>query len=277
MVKLTDEELEVMAKVINRECGILYDSAKKYLFETRLHERLHALKLPSYKEYLPFIDGPGSSKTEIEHFINAVTTNETSFFRNTDQINAMKNILLPEIIKTKTAGGPKNIKIWSAASSSGEEIYTIAMILTHTGAIPKGFQLGLYASDINTEVLAMAETGLYSKHSLRNVPEEYRSKYFENHSDSFRLKKEILPKVKFERINLVNPKLPPEYDNFDVVFCANILIYFGIDAKKKTVDGIEKKMTNNGYFFTGHSETLHNVSKNFKLVNANGIPVYQKL
>ncbi|MDH5541541.1 MAG: protein-glutamate O-methyltransferase CheR [Nitrospinota bacterium] len=277
MIKLTDEELAVMSKVINRECGILYDSAKKYLFEARLQERLYDLRLSSFTEYLPLIDGPKSSKTEIEHFINAVTTNETSFFRNVAQIDALVNILLPEILRVKKTSGNNKVKIWSAASSSGEEIYTIAMILARKNAIPKGISLELYASDINTEVLAMAEAGNYSKHSLRNMPPEYRENFFENHTDWYKLKKEKLPKVRFDRINLLNPKYPQGYDNFDVVFCANILIYFGIETKRKVVDGISKIMGDNSYFFTGHSETLHNVSKNFKLVNANGIPVYQKL
>lgn len=279
MIKLSDSEMSEMVEIIRRESGIDYSIEKKYLFETRLNRRLKDLGIESYTEYLKVVKEGRNNGEEQKYLVNAATTNETSFFRNPEQIETLVKVLLPQIVEAKRQSddkGEKTIKIWSAASSSGEEIYTIAMAITEKFHLPPSWKLELFASDINELMVEKASKGIYSKHALRNTPEDYANKYFTKNGDDYELKLNRIPTVIFKQINLTQQRKNPELRNFDVVFCANVLIYFSREARIKVVEDIYKAMSSPGYFFTGHAETLHNISKDFKLVDANGIPTYKK-
>jgi chemotaxis protein methyltransferase CheR len=279
MIKLSDKEMSAMAEIIRRESGIDYSIEKKYLFETRLNRRMKELGIESYTEYLELVTAEGKDISELKYLINAATTNETSFFRNPEQIETLIGVILPEIVeekRNKGNKGVKTIKIWSAASSSGEEIYTIAMAITEKFNLPAGWKLELFASDINETMLEKARQGFYSRHALRNTPDEYTEKYFTKTGDDYQLKLDRIPVVNFRRVNLTRQRSNPKLKEFDVVFCANVLIYFSMEARIKAIADISRAMSSQGYFFTGHAETLHNISKDFRLVNARGLPVYKK-
>jgi len=279
LIKLSDSEMSEMVEIIRRESGIDYSIEKKYLFETRLNRRLRDLDIDSYTEYLKLVNEGRNNGEEQKYLVNAATTNETSFFRNPEQIETLLKVILPQIVETKRQNGEKGektIKIWSAASSSGEEIYTIAMAITEKFHIPPSLKLELFGSDINELMLEKARKGLYSRHALRNTPDDYVKKYFMKIGDDYELKLNRIPPITFKQINLTQLTKHPELRNFDVVFCANVLIYFSKEARINVVEDIYKAMSSPGYFFTGHAETLHNISKDFKLVDANGIPTYKK-
>ena len=277
MIELTEKELEAITDVLRKESGILYDDRKKYLIESRLSVRLEQLGLSSFTEYLRLVQGICKDEKEVQILVSAITTNETSFFRNADQINVLVENLIPEIAESNRQSGRKSIKIWSAASSTGEEIRSISMALQEAKNMPEDMIVTLYASDINDDVLNAARRGVHTKYSVRNTPAKYMNKYFTKEGEEYRLDTRSLHPVIFKRINLIAPPFPGDFRGFDVVYCANVLIYFGHEEKEKAVRGIYDTLMPNGYLFVGHSESLHNVTNDFKLTSVNGIPAYRKI
>ncbi len=149
-------------------------------------------------------------------------------------------------------------------------------MLREVAIIPHDWSVELYASDINEEVLQLAREAVYSKYSLRNTPEPMISRYFKEGPNGFGLKTDLLYPVKFQKVNLLKLRGHALLTGFDVVFCCNVFIYFSLEAKKNVARGIYRTLSNPGYLYIGHSESLHNVTKDFKLINADGIPVYKK-
>lgn len=272
--KLTDPEFERIAQFIHESTGIHYTSKKKYLIENRLCKRVDDLRLSSYDDYLELAR---ENPVERERLFNAITTGETSFFRNLKQMEVLNDVVIPELIAHHTGTNRQKIRIWSSASSTGEEIYSIAMLINEHHLVPDGWEVELIATDINNDVLEKAREGVYSKYTLRNTPLRYIQKYLQQvGDDQFKIRQELLPKVQFEKTNLMEIARQPKCRDFDVVFCCNVLIYFSEAAKKKVIADIHKTLADPGFFFIGHSESLHNVSKDFTLMNAKGIPIYRK-
>ncbi len=275
-IKITDTEFNFLTEIIHKESGISYDLRKKYLIESRLGRRLIALKLNSFAEYIERFDKSPAGQLETEQLINRITTNETSFFRNQSQLESFIKVIIPEVIEFNKKARRKRIRIWSAASSSGDEIYTIAIMLREAAVIPPDWSVELYASDINEEVLQQAREAVYQKYSLRNTPEPVIDRYFNKEPKGFRLRTKLLYPVYFQKANLLKLSGHALLTGFDVVFCCNVFIYFSPEAKKNVADGIYRALSSPGCLYIGHSESLHNVTKDFKLINADGIPVYKK-
>lgn len=271
--EVTEEEFDKLIEIIHAETGIYYTFKKKYLIENRLQRRLEELKLTSFTQYIEQLKGAN----EMQILLNSITTNETSFFRNPLQLLSFTNIILPEVIRNNRDNNRKKIRIWCSASSSGEEIYTFAMVMAESRLVPPKWEVELIASDINDEMLEYARKGIYRKHTLRNTSEEYRKKYFKaTGEDEFHIKQNLLPPVRFEKINLMKQRIFPILKDFDIVLCCNVLIYFSDKAKIKVIADIYGSMNDPGFLYIGHSESLRNISKDFKLINAKGIPVYKK-
>jgi len=274
--ELASDEFHWLANIIHSNIGIKYSENKKYLFESRLSSRLGKLKLNNFGEYIDTFSDSENNSLEVSYLINAVTTNETSFFRNKSQLDSLTDFIIPELIQRKKTSGDRTIKIWSAASSTGEEPYSIAMLFDYKKSIPLGFSCDIIASDINDNVLAKAKKGIFSLHTMRNLPDEYRDKYFKPVGDEFELKSSLLSKVEFKKANLIDISLLKDFRNADIIYCANVMMYFSQEAKAKAIDNMYENLLPGGYLMVGHSESLHNTSKDFTLVNANGTPLYQK-
>ncbi len=273
-INITDTEFNILAEIIHNESGMSHDLKKKYFIENRLGRRLKALKLDSFRRYIEHLGKRSAGRTEMERLINQVTTNETSFFRDQSQLESFVKVVIPEIVKLNRKMGRKRIRIWSAASSTGEEIYTMAIMLREAAIIPSDWSVELYASDINEEVLQKAREAVYSKYSLRNTPEPVINRYFKKEPKGFRLKTNLLYPVNFQKANLLKLNGHALLTGFDVVFCRNVLFYFSMEAKKKALEGIYRSLANPGYLYIGQSECLGNVTKDFSLIRANGISYY---
>jgi chemotaxis protein methyltransferase CheR len=234
------------------------------LVENRVSKRLESLYLKSYEDYIKIISSE-KGKDELTHLFDAITINETYFFRAENQFAALERVIIPELVRER-----KNapIRIWSAAASSGEEPYSIAMIVEEK--LKKRFPevtFEIFASDISTKMIEKAKTGLYSEYSVRNIPSEYFANYFTKFGDMYKISSKIKQMVEFENINLMDSLEIGKLQKFDIIFCANVLMYFDNSSKEKVVSYLYNKLNVGGCLFVGYSESLHSVSKSFRLVH----------
>lgn len=249
---------------------------KKYFLESRLTRRIEATGVRTYADYFQLIKSSRGTE-ELKFLMDEITTNETYFFRNIPQLNALETKLLPEIIETKNKMGFRKLRIWSAASSSGEEAYTMAMILLEKRAtLLKDWIIEIVGTDINETVIAQAKEGIYNAYSVRNVPDLYKRKYIREDNGKFILSPDVKKFVTFSKLNLYDDSKMIFMKSFDFIFCANVLIYFDTASKSKVVQHFYNNLQPYGYFFVGQSESLHGVNDKFKTVHFPGGFTYKK-
>lgn len=274
-VAISDSTFRELRDFIYEKTGIYVPDNKKYFLENRLSRILKEKNFRSYEDYLYYLKY-SSTKQDIARLFDAVTTNETFFFREPQQFDVFANNLLPQIVKENAQMGRKDIKIWSAACSTGEEPYTIAMILLEKSDLAM-IRKEIYASDISESVLMSARRGIYGGYSIRNIPPQYLAKYFTDSGGFYSLSDKVKSMVKFMNINLIEEREVKQLKGFDVVFCRNVLIYFDDKAKRKAVSLIYDVLRPKGYLFVGTSESLHNVTRAFRPLAINKVIVYQKV
>lgn len=276
---MTREEFIPLRDFIYEKTGIFFAENKMYLLESRLSNRLNELGFMSYDDYYFFLKyGNEDSKKELIHLLDVVTTNETSFFRNPPQLDAFKIILQKNYINNHN-NNPliTPIKIWSAACSTGEEPYTLAiMILEMIESTRKDIPFIIYATDISHRVLESAKKGIYGPYSVRNMDERITQKYFVKKGDSYAIKENIKRFIKFEHMNLIDSDSYKRFRFMDMIFCRNVLIYFDEKAKKKVIDHLYESLKPGGFLTIGHAESLHNISRAFKPIMFPGAIAYQK-
>ncbi|HQT92344.1 MAG TPA: protein-glutamate O-methyltransferase CheR [Candidatus Kryptobacter bacterium] len=274
--KLPDDLFQQLRKLIYEHTGIFFADNKKYLLESRVSRRLTAMGVNTFKDYYGELMN-GAGPTEIPHLINAITINETFFFRNEPQFAALEGTILPELIEKKRQSGSNKVRIWSAASSTGEEPYTIGLIIKEKFQ-PRfpGMKFELVGTDINTQVLDVARRGIYKEYSIRNTPKNYLDRYFKQDEDKFVLNEEIRKAAEFRQLNLFDKNGMKMMRDFDVVFAANVLIYFDFNSKQAVVSSIYNSLNRGGYFFVGYSETLYGLSQAFKPVHYDKAIAYRK-
>lgn len=272
---MSDEAFFSLRDFIYNNCGIYINESKKYLIELRIINRLQANNLKSFDEYTYFL-ARNNNRKELYELIDSITINETYFFRGLEQFEALTKAIIPEIIKIKSEKN-KTVRIWSAACSTGEEPYSIAiMINEYLKAEYPYVNFQILASDINKSVLETAKRGEYFEYSVRNTPEEFLSKYFVFKSNLYYLRNDIKRMVKFSNINLYDSEQVRMVSGCDIIFCCNVLIYFDAVSRKKVLADLYGIINNNGYLFVGESESLHGINKDFKLVHFPKAMVYKK-
>lgn len=254
---LTNSEFQQLSKLVYAECGINLGEGKKVMLESRLTKRLRVLNMLSFKEYIQHITSKEGIDTELVHMIDVVTTNKTDFFREPHHFEYLTNTLLPEFIHRN---GDRTFRTWSAACSTGEEPYTMAMVLQDFALTHSRFTYNILASDISTHVLQRAAMGIYNPAHVDVLPLTVKKKYFLKSKDqtkpSARVIKSLREKVEFVRLNLMDDQLNVG-DNMDVIFCRNVLIYFDRKTQLEVVNKLAQKLKPGGYLFIGHSESLH--------------------
>lgn len=275
--KLSNETFVLLRDVVYSRCGIFFGENKKYLLETRLLKRLEERNLKTFEDYFYFLNYDHDREKEFRHLLNSVVTNETSFFRDPVQLDVFKNGVVKTVVEEKMKNGNKHLSLWSAACSTGEEPYTLAMMLIEEGLPLRGFSIDIMGSDISDNVLRAAEAGVYDKYSLRNTPEVYIKKYFAPNGDAFAVSQRVRDYVKYRRINLINPFEMKVIRNVDIVFCRNVLIYFDDASKKKVISNIYDSMAKGAYLLVGFSESLHNITRLFRPVSIDRSVVYVKV
>ena len=274
-ITMTEETFKQLRDFIYEKTGIYVPDNKKYFLENRLSRILKEKNFRGFDDYLYFLRY-SANRSDFSKLFDSITTNETFFFREPPQFEVLANYLLPQIIKENTQMGRKDIKLWSAASSTGEEAYTIAMLLLEKPELVS-IRKEIYASDISESVLMSAKRAMYGSYSVRNVPPQYMAKYFKDSGGIYSLSETVKSMVKFMSINLIEEKEVKQLKGIDVVFCRNVLIYFDDRAKKKAVSLIYDVLRPKGYLFVGTSESLHNITRAFRPMVINKVVVYQKV
>lgn len=274
---LSDHDFEHLRDFIYTICGMYFHATKKYFLENRVARRMEETGTKAYEDYFQLLKISQGSSGELTSLLNEITTNETYFFRNASQCTALENKLLPEILDIKDKMGFRKLRIWSAASSSGEEAYTLAMILLEKQAtVLRDWDIEIIGTDINEKVIAQAKAGIYGAYSVRNIPDMYRRKYIREDNGTFILSPEVKKLVTFNKLNLYDDAQMVFMKSFDFIFCANVLIYFDSASKSKAVEHFYNNLQPYGYFFVGQSESLHGVNDKFKTVHFPGCFGYKK-
>lgn len=265
--KLSPQGFQEWRKFIYNLCGIYFQDNKKYLLESRLQKRINHLNIPNFEQYLNYLKTSPKKEQEKEQLYEAITINETYFFRNKPQLDALITNIIPEFLDKKPSAFRK-LKIWSAASSSGEEAYSIAMMIDEM-ILPKypGLKVEIIGTDINYAVVETARKAVFKEYSIRNTPPIYLKKYFKKEGANYILEPKIKNMVNFKILNLYDERSIAMMTKSDVIFCANVLIYFDVEAKIKVINSLYNNLNPEGYLFIGYSETLHGISKAFKLTS----------
>lgn len=274
-MEMNTEIFNAYRSLIYKLCGIYFTDSKKYLLEGRIVRRLTSHKMNSFEEYLRFVDSP-NGRAELNELLEAITINETYFFRAPQQFDALEKTIIPELIASKSSKNP-TIRIWVAASSTGEEAYTIAMIVQEKLKIKyPGVNFHILASDIDRTVIEQAKKGIYKEYAVRNIPKDQLIKYFKFDGTNYILSDQIKKMVNFTNINLYESKQMRMMRDIDVIFCCNVLIYFDTASKQQVISYLFDALNKGGYLFIGYSESLHGVSKAFKLIHLLKAMVYKK-
>ena len=256
-ISLSDAEFEKLRDLVFKVSGISLAETKKELVVSRFTKRVKALKLQNFSEYYDLLVSP-SGFSEVQNFINSITTNKTDFFREAHHFDFLVNTFIPQVISS----GRRIVRIWSAACSTGEEPYTIAMVMAKHLVEPYNIPVKILATDIDTNVLKTAVRGVYESGVLNTVPEEYMKKYFlRGKGDSlglFKIKDDIKQMVTFKQLNFIAPEYPVT-STFDIIFCRNVIIYFNPETKRMVVNRLFRYLNDGGYIMMGHSETLFNM------------------
>lgn len=275
-IQLSDETFKELRDIVYKLSGIYYTESKKYLLEGRILKRLNSLNFNSFEQYISLLNS-FSARTELDSLFEAITINETYFFRAQQQFEVFENIIVPEIVKPRMRMPNPLFRVWSAAASSGEEAYTLAIIfLEKIKPLYPGLQFQIVASDINQSVLETAKKGIYKEYSVRNIPKDILEKYFKQQGNTYLINDEVKKLVRFFKLNLYDTSSVKTMLNCDVVFCCNVLIYFDIPSKQQVVSNLYDILSKGGYLFIGYSESLHGISKAFKLVHLPKAMAYKK-
>ena len=269
---MTPEEFRLLRDLVNSFCGISFDRDAKFVVERRLRERLHALGLDSYTAYYERLRFHPDGETELERAVDLLTTNETYFFREAYQLEAFRKELLPELAARNAH--KKRLTLWSAGCSTGEEVYTLAMILAASHRFD-GWEVRVFGSDISRRVLHHARRAVYREGSFRAMPPEHE-RFFLDTPDGRLVRPEIRAMCHFGHLNLLDHDRSAIVGSVDAIFCRNVLIYFDDESRGQVVRTFFDRLTPGGYLMLGHSESLLRASTDFELVHLEGDMVYRR-
>ncbi|MBI9111391.1 protein-glutamate O-methyltransferase CheR [Maridesulfovibrio ferrireducens] len=278
-IKITTLEFTQLRDIIYELFGIFLNDNRKYLMENRFSARITELKLKSFKEYIDYLKYDRNKNLELNKLADLITTNETSFFRDNPQLTAFTNESLMEVLEAKRKTGRRELRIWSAGCSSGEEPYTLSIIIHEIlkTELPK-WRIQITASDISSSVIAQAKKGEYTKYALKTTNAAIAKKYFtEKDAGFFQVKPEIKRLVRFDKINLNDPVALKKVPKSDIIFCRNVIIYFDKEMKKRVLRAFYDNLVDDGHLYVGHSESLHTITNTFKAKHHTGAISYRKV
>jgi len=274
--KLNNETFSRISRFIDKEYGIQLSPSKKIMVESRLQKRLKKLNIKSFTEYADFIFSPPGEKAEMTSMVDLITTNKTDFFRESDHFEYLQNNILPESFSGSQSGSKDVCNVWSCGCSSGEEPYTLAMVLSEYAEISPSFKYRVKGTDISSEVLAKAKKAIYNESDVEPVPMQLRRKYLlrsrDNTNPLVKIKPEIQGNVQFEHLNLMDRQYTIT-GKMDIIFFRNVAIYFTKSTQEEIINKICRHLKPGGYLFIGHSESLFNMDVPVKQV---GSTIYRK-
>lgn len=266
-IALTEAEYRAFRDLLYEEAGIALGDTKHHLVASRLSKRLRNFGFTSYSQYYDYVTTQDQQGHERRQLINSLTTNKTDFFRENHHFEFLRDQVIAAIRQRANHGGPRTLRIWSSASSSGEEPYSIAITVKEAfGTAVMGWDVKILASDIDTDILRRAEAGIYDSERIEGVPSQLKSKYFlrgtGKQAGLVRVRPELQSLITFRQINLVHGEWPIR-TKFDVIFCRNVIIYFDQETQRRLFTRMANFLQDDGYLMIGHSESLLGMSDVF--------------
>jgi chemotaxis protein methyltransferase CheR len=263
---LNDADFDSYRNLIYNESGINFTATNRSILESRLKERLREKNIDSVRKYFSNIS---ADKEELKNFLDSITTNLTRFFRNQAHFDALQHFVIPELLKLKK--GSSVLKIWSAGCSTGEEPYTIAMLMSEV--LPPTWKFEIVASDISLKCLMTGKEGFYSDSRIVGIPDAYLKKYFDKVDGGYKVHADLMSKIRFDYHNLKNDS---GLRNMDIVFCRNVIIYFDETAQAAVINRFWDSMAAKSFLFIGHSESLFGMDTKFEFVKTQWATFYRK-
>ena len=256
---MNPETFTVFKNFIESNLGIKIPLSKKIMLESRLSKRLRALKMTSYEEYCDYVFSENGFAREVQQLIDVVKTNETDFFRENIHFEILAGQILPELIVGKKT---QELNLWSVAASTGQESYTLAMVVEDFFVSNPSFRYRILGTDISEKVLRIAETGIYPENQIKKIPSRMKMTYClksrSREDKTIRFKPELREKIMFRKMNLMDDEYPIR-KKYHIIFCRNVFIYFDRETQKKVLERIYSHMAPGGYLFMGHSENIGNI------------------
>jgi len=276
LAQLSDQEFRVLQTFLEELIGVKLTDAKRALVISRLSKRIRELKLPNYQSYMDLVQRDAA---ELQVLFNRITTNVTQFFREYHHFEYLEQTLLPKIMANPAHNSKKKLRIWSAACSTGEEPYSLAIFLQEFFKKHPGWNVQILASDVNTDALAKAKAGIYDKKEISGIPYNLLKAYFKlgvnENAGKFKVKESLQKMITFRQINLVTNGVYPITDPLHVIFCRNVFIYFDKDTQRDIINRFANHLHQDGVLMIGHSESINslNSANNWKLI---GQTIYQR-
>jgi len=266
-----------MRDFIYAQSGIYIPENRKYLLENRLSNRIKSLNLKDFGEYLYFLKYDSGRKQELPRLFEVITTNETSFYRNPPQLKVFQETILPATLENLRKAGKRKLHIWSAGCSTGEEPYTLAILIHETlKSEIKTWDIRITANDLSEAVLRTARQGIYTEYALRTTPKEIIDKYFLAEAGRYKIRPDLKKYITFGQLNLNDRGQVKMVPRSELIFCRNVIIYFDDAMKKRVISAFYDNLVPGGALFIGHSESLHHISRTLKPTHHPGSIVYFK-
>jgi len=276
MVALTVDEFETLSDFVYRKTGIRFESKKMYFITKRIQKRMEVQGIETVPDYIRLLRFSDPNGIEFQYLTESLTINETYFFRDFCQLQSFSENCLEEVCEAKLRRNDHTFRIWSAACSTGEEPYTLAIIMMEMLEDWRAWDIEIMASDIDRIALGSARRGVYSQRSIRDVPAEYLKRYFINGNGTYQVNNQVKQMVKFEQLNLGDKDALRDHLGFDFVFCRNLMIYFDDKSRKQLVDQFYVSLKSGGYIFLGSSESVGRITTAFRLKRMGNSLVYSK-
>lgn len=272
-----DPELVRIRDLVYQVAGIFHPDTKLRLLLDRCGRRMKELNIASLREYFEHLTVKPTRQVELVALLNEITIGETCFFRSQPQLDALQQVVLPKIVEAKARLPIRRFRIWSAGCSTGEEPYTLSMVLQEEAEKRlKGWTIEVLATDLNERSLAQAKNAVYGNYSTRHLTPYYRQKYFTVAGDQLQVQASARNGVSFSRLNLSDDARMTFMKSMDVIFCCNVLIYFDLASKRRVIQHFYSNLLPHGYLFLGHSESLYGVNDEFRLIHLPGATAYTK-
>jgi chemotaxis protein methyltransferase CheR len=270
-------QLVQIRDLVYQVAGIFQPDNKLRQFEDRCQKRMQALGVSTLREYYECLTTKPIRQAELVSLLNEITIGETFFFRNKPQLDALRNVVLTRIVEARKKMSLRHIRIWSAGCSTGEEPYTLSiMLMEELAGRLQGWTFEIVATDLNERSVAHAKVGAYGNYSTRNLTPQITQKYFSAAGENLQVNTQVKTHVSITRVNLLDDARMTFLKGFDVIMCCNVLIYFDVLSKRRVIQHFWNNLLPHGYLFLGHSESLYGVNDDFHLVHLPSATAYVK-
>ncbi len=274
-LELTVDQFKKLSVLIYRKLGLMFEENKIYFLNKRVEVRVAALGFKGIDDYLFHLGYGDASGNEMQALANLITTNETYMFREFEQLESFANCCMPEVIAAKQNRSERRIRIWCAGCSSGEEAYTLAIIVREIFPESQRWEIEITATDIDENMLRLAGKAVYGERSVRGVPDSY-TRHLIPSGSNFRIHPDVTRLVKIAKLNLNDEQQMKAMGNYDFIFCRNVLIYFDDESRRQVLHHFYNAMNPGGYIFLGHSQSVGRITTAFRLKRLEGHLLYTK-